>query len=154
MKQTMPLLALLALCLTLPMTVTKAEEMQSGLKIQDVFQQYGKKRNVTMVELSTEMLETYGMTHYKSIAIKEDPSALAFVRRCLDVDRQGARTIKEVVDAGGIVSAYYQLPGNAGLNRFILFRVNRKRTVTLVYIEGDMDSEDLITILFAGNKDI
>ena len=34
-----------------------------------------QKRNVTMVELSNEMLETYGMTRYKSITIKDDPEA-------------------------------------------------------------------------------
>ena len=50
-----------------------AAETQKDLKIQEVFQRYGKKRNVTMVELSNEMLETYGMTRYKSITIKDDP---------------------------------------------------------------------------------
>lgn len=52
-----------------------AAETQKDLKIQEVFQRYGKKRNVTMVELSNEMLETYGMTRYKSITIKDDPEA-------------------------------------------------------------------------------
>ena len=43
---------------------TDAEVLQKDLKIQDVFQRYGRKKNVTMVELSNEMLETYGMTRY------------------------------------------------------------------------------------------
>ncbi len=59
-----------------------AAETQKDLKIQEVFQRYGKKRNVTMVELSNEMLETYGMTRYKSITIKDDPEALRFTRQC------------------------------------------------------------------------
>ena len=58
-----------------------AAETQKDLKIQEVFQRYGKKRNVTMVELSNEMLETYGMTRYKSITIKDDPEALRFTRQ-------------------------------------------------------------------------
>ncbi|MDR2809132.1 MAG: hypothetical protein LBB84_01075 [Tannerellaceae bacterium] len=138
-------------CLCLSSTI-RAEETQANLKIQDVFARYGKKRNVTMVELSNEMLETYGMTHYKSIIIKEDPKALDFTRQCLEADQQGARKIKEVTDRGGVISAYYQLAANNGLNRFILFKVSRKNVITLVYIEGDLDSEDLITILFAGDK--
>ncbi|MDR1919989.1 MAG: hypothetical protein LBQ65_10140 [Tannerellaceae bacterium] len=142
---------LLMFCL---LTTSHAEEMQSGLKIQEVFQRYGKKRNVVMVELSNEMLETYGMTHYKSITIKDDPEALRFTRRCLEIDQQGARKIKEVIDDGGVISAYYQLPGNEGLNRFILFKVNRKGVITLVYIAGDLDSDDLITILFTDKKDL
>ena len=64
-----------------------------------------------MVELSNEMLETYGMTRYKSITIKDDPEALRFTRQCLEADQRGARKIKEVTDDGGVGSAYYQLPG-------------------------------------------
>lgn len=126
-----------------------AAEMQKGLKIQEVFQRYGKKKNVTMVELSNEMLEAYNMSHYKSITIKEDPEALRFVRRCLEADQVGAKKIKEITDRGGVVSAYYQIPGDSpGFNRFILFKVNEKGVITLVYLEGELESDDLITILF------
>ena len=93
---------------------TDAEVLQKDLKIQDVFQRYGRKKNVTMVELSNEMLETYGMTRYKSITIKNDPDALRFTRQCLEADQKGARKIKEVTDDGGVISAYYQLPGKEG----------------------------------------
>lgn len=58
------LLIMLAALMLLP-TGVGAAEAQKDLKIQDVFTRYGKKRNVTMVELSNEMLETYGMTRYK-----------------------------------------------------------------------------------------
>lgn len=133
---------------------TDAAVQQKDLRIQDVFQRYGRKKNVTMVELSNEMLETYGMTRYKSITIKNDPDALSFTRQCLEADQKGARKIKEVTDDGGVISAYYQLPGkDADINRFVLFKVNKKGVITLVYIEGDLDSDDLITILFT-KKDL
>ena len=64
------LLIMLAALMLLP-TGVGAAEAQKDLKIQDVFTRYGKKRNVTMVELSNEMLETYGMTRYKSITIRK-----------------------------------------------------------------------------------
>jgi len=144
------LLLLLAAFLLLPL----AASAQKDLKIQEVFQRYGKSRNVTMVELSNEMLETYGMTHYKSITIKDDAEALRFVRRCLASDQEGSRKIKEITDDGGVISAYYQLPGKeADINRFILFKVSKKGLITLVYIEGDLDSDDLITLLFT-RKDL
>ena len=127
------LLIMLAALMLLP-TGVGAAEAQKDLKIQDVFTRYGKKRNVTMVELSNEMLETYGMTRYKSITIKDDPEALRFTRQCLEADQRGARKIKEV-------------------NRFVLFKVNSKGTITLVYIEGELDSDDLITLLFT-KKDL
>ena len=62
------LLIMLAALMLLP-TGVGAAEAQKDLKIQDVFTRYGKKRNVTMVELSNEMLETYGMTRYKSSSL-------------------------------------------------------------------------------------
>lgn len=128
----------------------KAETMDSELKIEEVFQRYRQKRNVTMVELSKEMLEMYNMKHYKSISIKNDAETLSFVRKCLEEDQRGARKIKEITDEGGVISAYYQLKkSNDGLNRFILFNVSEKKLITLVYIEGDLDSEDLITLLFS-----
>lgn len=142
------------LCFPSEARATDAEVLQKNLKIQEVFQRYGRKKNVTMVELSNEMLETYGMTRYKSITIKNDPEALRFTRRCLEADQKGARKIKEVTDDGGIISAYYQLPGTEeDINRFVLFKVNAKGVITLVYIEGDLDSDDLITILFT-KKDL
>ena len=55
------LLIMLAALMLLP-TGVGAAEAQKDLKIQDVFTRYGKKKNVTMVELSNEMLETYSMT--------------------------------------------------------------------------------------------
>jgi predicted transcriptional regulator len=150
-KITYTIICFLAFYLLLP-AEGGAAEMQKDLKIQDVFSRYGKKKNVTMVELSNEMLETYGMAHYKSITIKNDDEALHFIRRCLEADQKGARKIKEVTDDGGIISAYYQLPSvKEELNRFVLFKVNRKGVLTLVYIEGELDSDDLITLLFTRN---
>ena len=137
------LLIMLAALVLLP-TGVGAAETQKDLKIQDVFTRYGKKKNVTMVELSNEMLETYGMTRYKSITIKNDPEALRFTRQCLETDQRGARKIKEVTDDGGKES---------DVNRFVLFKVNSKGTITLVYIEGELDSDDLITLLFT-KKDL
>ena len=147
------LLMMLAALLLLPADM-EAATAQKDLRIQDVFTRYGKKKNVTMVELSNEMWETYGMTRYKSITIKSDPEALRFTRQCLDTDQQGARKIKEVTDNGEVVSAYYQLQGkDSDVNRFVLFKVNSKGTITLVYIEGELDSDDLITLLFT-KKDL
>ncbi|MDR2534259.1 MAG: DUF6108 family protein [Tannerellaceae bacterium] len=134
-------------CLAIP---APAVEQQKDLSIREVFSRYGKQKNVTMVELSNEMLNTYNLAHYKSIVIKDHPEALEYVRQRLKNDQQGARTIKEVTSNGHVVSAYYQLPGaGENTNRFILFKVGRKGEITLVYVEGEIDSEDLVTILFS-----
>ena len=108
---------------------------QQGLQIASVFQKYGKQKGVTMVELSNEMLETYQMTLYKSLVFK-------------DVKRK-ARKVKEVVAGGQIQSGYYQLPQlKEDVNRFILFKTGKKGSATLIYIEGELDADDLVTMLF------
>ena len=122
---------------------------QQGLQIASVFQKYGKQKGVTMVELSNEMLETYQMTLYKSLVFKDDEEALPTILNCLDADKKKAKKVKEVVAGGQIQSGYYQLPQlKEDVNRFILFKTGKKGSATLIYIEGELDADDLVTMLF------
>lgn len=122
---------------------------QHGLQIASVFQKYGKQKGVTMVELSNEMLETYQMTLYKSLVFKDVEEALPDILNCLEADKRKARKVKEVVAGGQIQSGYYQLPQlKEDVNRFILFKTGKKGSATLIYIEGELDADDLVTMLF------
>lgn len=122
---------------------------QQGLQIASVFQKYGKQKGVTMVELSNEMLETYQMTLYKSLVFKDVEEALPTILNCLDADKKKAKKVKEVVAGGQIQYGYYQLPQlKEDVNRFILFKTGKKGSATLIYIEGELDADDLVTMLF------
>lgn len=122
---------------------------QQGLQIASVFQKYGKQKGVTMVELSNEMLETYQMTLYKSLVFKDVEEALPTILNCLDADKKKAKKVKEVVAGGQIQTGYYQLPQlKEDVNRFILFKIGKKGSATLIYIEGELDADDLVTMLF------
>ena len=122
---------------------------QQGLQIASVFQKYGKQKGVTMVELSNEMLETYQMTLYKSLVFKDVEEALPDILNCLEADKRKARKVKEVVAGGQIQSGYYQLPQlKEDVNRCILFKTGKKGSATLIYIEGELDADDLVTMLF------
>ena len=122
---------------------------QQGLQIASVFQKYGKQKGVTMVELSNEMLETYQMTLYKSLVFKDVEEALPTILNCLDADKKKAKKVKEVVAGGQIQSGYYQLPQlKEDVNRFILFKTGKKGSATLIYIEGELDADDLVPMLF------
>ena len=117
---------------------------QQGLQIASVFQKYGKQKGVTMVELSNEMLETYQMTLYKSLVFKDVEEALPDILNCLEADKRKARKVKEVVAGGQIQSGYYQLPQlKEDVNRFILFKTGKKGSATLIYIEGELDADDI-----------
>lgn len=136
--------------ITLLLTVASGmARAQQGLQIASVFQKYGKQKGVTMVELSNEMLETYQMTLYKSLVFKDVEEALPTILNCLDADKKKAKKVKEVVAGGQIQSGYYQLPQlKEDVNRFILFKIGKKGSATLIYIEGELDADDLVTMLF------
>ena len=122
---------------------------QQGLQIASVFQKYGKQKGVTMVELSNEMLETYQMTLYKSLVFKDVEEALPTMLNWLPSPLKIAKKVKEVVAGGQIQSGYYQLPQlKEDVNRFILFKTGKKGSATLIYIEGELDADDLVTMLF------
>ena len=137
-------------CIILLLTVASGmARAQQGLQIASVFQKYGKQKGVTMVELSNEMLETYQMTLYKSLVFKDVEEALPTILNCLDADKKKAKKVKEVVAGGQIQSGYYQLPQlKEDVNRFILFKTGKKGSATLIYIEGELDADDLVTMLF------
>ena len=135
--------------ITLLLTFAAHAAAQQGLQIATVFQKYGKQKGVTMVELSNEMLETYQMTLYKRLVFKDASDALPTILRCLEADKKKAKKVKEVVSNGQIKSGYYQLPQlKEDVNRFILFKTGKKDSATLIYIEGELDADDLITMLF------
>lgn len=146
MKQLFKRWNLIAIMLLIPM----CGWAQKDLKIMALFDEYGKKKGSTMVELSKEMLEAYDMTLYRSITISEDEKAIQKAQKYITEDKKKAKKIKEVVNKGLIVSGYYQLIAKTdkGMNRFILFKVSRRGSVSIVYIEGKLDSDDLVTLLF------
>lgn len=122
---------------------------QSDLFISKVFDTYGKRKGVVMVDLSGEMLENYRLTRFKSIVIKNDADAASFARRCLERDQAGAKKIKEVVTNGVPTSLYLQLPRSGSENRLILYNENRQNEIqiTLIYIESKDDTEAILKLL-------
>jgi hypothetical protein len=138
------LLALLAALVSSPELFA-----QKDLQINEVFEMYGKKKNVVMVNLSGEMLEDYELSLFKSINIKNDPSAADFVRKCLAQDEKGAKKIKQVVANGVVTSIFLQLPSKGKINRLILFNEQFKpeRQLALIYIESENNSDDILKLL-------
>jgi len=122
---------------------------QNDLQINKVFETYGKKKGVVMVSLSGEMLNDYDFDLFKSITINDNPSAADFVRNCLKQDGKGAKKIKQVVVNGVPTSIYLRLPRKGKEYRLILFKESFKpaEQLTLIYIESEVDSEDVLNII-------
>ena len=138
------------LCCLLLLCSTTALYAQQGLQIASIFQKYGNQKGATYVELSKTLSKEWDITHYKSLKLDKAAKALPDIYQCLEADKQNAKKIKEVITNGEIQSGYYQLPALKGyINRFILFRNGKKGDATLIYIEGEIDSDDLVTLMFS-----
>lgn len=122
---------------------------QKDLQISKVFEQYGEKKGVTMVDMTNEMLDGYDFSLFKSITIKNNPSAADFIRKCLEKDQEGARKVKQVVANGVLTSVYLQLPRRGQLYRLILFNQSfqPENKITLIYIESKNDSENILKLI-------
>lgn len=122
---------------------------QSDLQISKVFDQYGERKGVVMVELTDEMLDGYDFSLFKSITIKDNTAAGEFIRKCLAKDEIGAKKVKQVVANGVPTSIYLQLPRKEQLYRLILFNetFRPEHKITLIYIESENDSEDVLKLI-------
>ena len=123
-------------------------QAQNDLQISKAFEQYGERKGVVMVELTDEMLNGYDFSLFKSLTIKENPSAADFIRKCLIKDEVGAKKVKQVVANGVSTSVYLQLPPKGQLYRLILFNETfNPEKITLIYIESKNDSEDVLKLI-------
>lgn len=124
---------------------------QEGLQISTLFDKFGNRQNVTMVELNGKILKSYKMTKYKSLVFKDVTPYLTEIQKCLKHDREQSGQVsktQEVVEDGVLRSAYYQLQELKGEQRYILFKMGKKATATLVYIEGSLNEEELMNMLY------
>ena len=129
-------------------------QAQSDLEIKKVFDRYGERKGVVMVELTGEMLEGFDFTLFKSLMIKDNREAADYIRKSLAKDEVGAKKVKQVVANGVPTSIYLQLPPKANNHRLILFNETSKpeHVVTLIYIESKSDSEDVLKLILKKNK--
>lgn len=126
-----------------------ASAQGQNLKINNIFDKYGKQKGSTMVILSGEAVKNYQLSLYRSITLRYEEPQSVDLQECLNADKQQARKIKEVISNGIIRSGYYQLLDEGkNMNRYILFKIGNDQQATLIYMEGDPKSEELINKLF------
>lgn len=125
---------------------------QSDLQINKAFEKYGRNKDVVMVELSEDVLKSYNLKLYKSISIKNDVSAVDFIRRCLKSDQEGAKKSKQVLKSGELSSLYLQLQKRGSENRYILFRTDQETGATLIYIETAIETDNIVNLLLKKNQ--
>ncbi len=128
---------------------------QNQPSIFKIFEQYGGQEGVTRLEASAEVMQVYGIVHFKSLIFKDGKRALADIRNCIEKDKVGAYKMKETLQDGKVVNGYYRLKNeNSQRNRYLIFKVGKENPeggkeikVTLLYIEGDITPEQLVELL-------
>lgn len=134
--------------------LSQAINAQKDLQINNLFNEFGTNKKVTMVKLSGDILQSYNMTTYKSLVFEDITPYLERVLECLEKDAQSNNIKKkqEIIESGQLNSAYYELEkvkrGKQTVNRYILFKRNRSNKGTLVYIEGGLNEKELMNILY------
>ena len=127
---------------------------QEGLQIATLFEKYKDEKNVTYVELNGSILRSYHMTAYKSLVFEQVTPYKQEIVQCLKqaVDTHQEQKTQEVNESGELRSAYYRLSRAARkgkkVNRYILYKVGKEDKATLVYIEGPLDEDELMEMLY------
>lgn len=127
---------------------------QKGLQIATLFEKYKNEKNVTYVELNGSILRSYRMTAYKSLVFEQVTPYKQEILQCLKqaIDTHQVQKTQEVNESGELRSAYYRLSRTSQrgkkVNRYILYKVGKEDKATLVYIEGPLDEDELMEMLY------
>lgn len=117
-------------------------------EILKIFDKYGNKQGVTMLEISDDLMKNYHVRIFKSIIFEDGRKALTDIRKAIDIDKVNAKKIKESKQDGLLISGYYRLKTeNDNLNRYLIFKIGKNNRTTLVYIEGELTPEELVELL-------
>ena len=135
------LIAVMTLFVTLP------SHAQEGLAVNSIFLQYGHSKGCKMVVMQNTKLRGYQLAVYKSLTYNNKYATS--INNILKTDRRAAKKIREVVDNGRIASGYYMMaPLQSGNNRYILFSNTDHNKGAVIYIEGDLSPEDIMSICY------
>ena len=126
---------------------TNGAKAAEKLCVLSIFDKYGYKKGVTMLEASEDLLKQYKIKQFKSIIFEDGTKALPEIRSCIEKDKANAVKIKEIVHDGVVTSGYYHLKTEKKeTNRYLIFKVKEKK-VTLIYVEGNLTTEELVDLL-------
>jgi len=118
---------------------------QNDLNIGEAFSRYGKSKGCKMVELHNYTVKGYRLDTYKSLEFLRFKSE---IEALLQKDRNNAKKVQEVINNGTLLGGYYIMPRvNNSANRYILYRKGAaKQASVVVYMEGNIDADDLMKI--------
>lgn len=144
MKRLYLIILLLATCMM-------SANAQSGLEINDLFDgEYSNDPRATEIEMSGGVLKDYSLTVYRSLTLVDAPEAARQIETLLREDGANALQREVTYRNGGIYYAFYQLPKQNNIYRYI-FYIDLNKTggnkIMLVYLAGKADSKQIKKML-------
>lgn len=137
----------LILLLNMPQQAFSQKEPDSPAVL-EIFQKYGSAKGVTLLEISKDLMKDYNISLFKSIIFENGYRFLPEIIEAIEKDKKDAKLIKESKKDGLLNSGYYRLESiYKKNNRYLIFKIGSKNKVTLIYIEGELTSEQLIDLL-------
>jgi hypothetical protein len=144
----------IVLAISLTCVATFGLQAQNGLKIKKVFDDYGNKKEVVMVQLTNETMGGFEFSLYKSIMIKDNTLIADFVQKCVEQDEAKAGKVKKMEAGTGSekkCTTFLLLPKQNNLYRLILYKNdynrNAERTTLLIYIETTSQPDDMLNFI-------
>lgn len=124
---------------------------QQGLNVAPFFSgTYASNPDVTIVLLSGKKLEKKGLSKYSSVSVAGN--SMISDKITAAVVKDGSRAVsKEVSYKGGkLYYGFYFMGGRDEHRKYLLFldrRPDGKEKTTLIFIEGDLDSKDVMKMI-------
>lgn len=138
---------IMALTLSFPLCA------QDGLHISFLFNgQYRSRKDATEILLKGRKLKPYKLSLFRSITLSASATDVSSIERAVLADGSVAIDKEAAYNGSGkkLYYAFYQLTLKGNTRRYIFYRnnslnppKNRKATVTLIYMEGAADLNEL-----------
>lgn len=130
---------------------------QKGLNVSTLFSgEYNKNSNAVVVIMKGRELESYKLSFFHSISVKNSEYDVAKFEKAVLADGKNAVNSKVIKNGNKVLAAYYQLPpalnSDKDANRFILFHKENSGNATIIYLEGKTDLDALIKIFINKKK--
>lgn len=131
---------------------------QEGLSVAQLFEKFDRADGVVSVNLSGNLLKAYDLTLYRSLVFDNVTPHEKEVELRIRHDAKSGQVVnrQEIVQNGSLRSAYYELSpvsrNRRKVNRFLLYKRTKENKATVVYVEGNIDAEQLMDILYRDKK--
>lgn len=131
---------------------------QEGFGVAQLFEKFDRADGVVSVNLSGNLLKAYDLTLYRSLVFDNVAPHEKEVELRIRHDAKSGQVVnrQEIVQNGSLRSAYYELSpvsrNRRKVNRFLLYKRTKENKATVVYVEGNIDAEQLMDILYRDKK--